>query len=165
MEARADGFSGVDAEAQAVARGLRVDLGEKLRGGNALVAADADADDVAGLCSMALARTFAALFGAEVADGVEDPIERGAEVFFRTPAAALHAFKERIKLLAAPEDDADADEDLGVQAAFGGELFDEPIGDEFEVLGIAQALGDRLEGDEEAGEILVIVERGGLGNA
>ena len=99
-----------------------------------------------------------------MADGVEDPVESGAEVFFRALAAALHTFKKRIKLLATPEDDADADEDLGVQAAFGGELFDKAIGDELEVLGIAQALGDRLKGDEEAGEILVIVERGGLGD-
>ena len=99
-----------------------------------------------------------------MAHGVEDPIEGDAEVFFRAQASALHAFEERIELLAAPEDDADADEDFGVQAAFGGELFDAAVGDELEVFGIAQALGDRLEGHEEAGEIRVVVERGGLGD-
>ena len=111
-----------------------------------------------------LGENLLAFFGTEVADGVEDPVERGAEIFFGAPASALHAFEERIELLAAPEDDADADEDLGVQAALGGKLFDQPVGDELEVLGIAQALGDRLEGQEEAGEILVVVERGGLGD-
>jgi len=99
-----------------------------------------------------------------VADGVEDPVEGGAEIFFRAPASALHALEKRIELLAAPEDDADADEDLGVQASLGGKLFDEAVGDELKVLGIAQALGDRLEGQEEAGEIRVVVERGSLGH-
>ena len=160
----ANGFSGVDAEAQASARCVSIDLLEKLGGGDALVAADADADDVAGLVLDGFGEDLLGFFGAEVAHGVEDPVERGAEVFFCADASALHAFKERIELLAAPEDDADADEDFGVQAAFGGELFDETVGDEFEVFGIAQALGDRLEGDEEAGEILVVVERGGLGD-
>ena len=126
----------MNAEAQTGARGLGIDLLEELRGGNALVAADADADDAAGGASGyaamnasrpdvawlarscdGLGENLFGLLGAEVAHRVEDPIERGAEVFFRAPASALHALKERIELLAAPEDDADADEDLGVHGS------------------------------------------------
>jgi len=59
----ADGLSGMNAEAQTGAGSLGVDLDEKLGSGNALVTADADADDTTVLgwrarCWMALARTF-----------------------------------------------------------------------------------------------------------
>ncbi len=171
---RADGLSGVNAETQAGARRLGIDLLEELGGGKALVAADADANDVTGLILAGpllaapklngLGENLLGLFGAEVAHGVEDPIEADAEILFRAQPSALHALEERIELLAAPENDADADEDLGMQAAFGGELFDHAVGDELEVLGIAQPLGDRFEGDEKAGEIRVVVERGGFGD-
>src|SRR5208282_6430445 len=96
---------------------------------------------------------------------VEDPVEADAEIFFPANASALQSLEERIELLPAPEDDTHADEDLGVHASLRGELFHQAVGDQLEVLGIAQPLSNRLEGHEEAGEIRVVVECGGLGNA
>src|ERR1017187_4007990 len=101
---RADGLAGMDAEAQTGARGLGIDLREKFGSGQTLVAADADADDAAGLEPNGRGNNLFGLLGAEVAHGVEDPVEGDSEIFFTANASALQPLEERIELLSAPED-------------------------------------------------------------
>jgi hypothetical protein len=60
-------------------------------------------------------------------------------------------------------DDADGDEDLGVNHALRCELLDHAPGEEFVVVGVDEPLADGLEGVKEAGEISEFVEVFGLG--
>jgi hypothetical protein len=135
-----------------------VNVFEKLRRALALVAADAEGDYVAVAELDGEVEDLAGLFRAELADGVEDPEQRDAEVLLAAPAAALQAFEDGREILLAPEADADGNRDLGVQNVLLFQAFHQTVGDEFVVVGRAQVAGDVLEGEEEAGEIGVVVK-------
>lgn len=100
------------------------------------------------------------LVWAEVADGVEDPEDGGVELLLGADAAAFDGGEDvfDLEMLLEAENDADAEIDLGVADALRGEAVDHFVGDEFVVVGGLQALGDLLEGHEEALEIFVDVE-------
>ena len=94
----------------------------------------------------------------EMAHGVEDPVQRHAEVALAALAAAFQAFEQRSKLAAAPVNHADRDVHLRMQHVLRMQLLHHAIGDEFVVVGGAQALGDRLEGQQKSGEIFVLIK-------
>ena len=106
--------------------------------------------------------TRSAASDAEVADGVEDPVQRHAEVALAAQAATFQPFEQRRKLAAAPMDDSDRDIHLGMQHVLRVQLLHHAIGDEFVVVGSTQALSDCLEGQQKAGEVFVLIERAGF---
>ena len=103
-----------------------------------------------------------------MADGVEDPVEREAKFAFAAQAGALEAGKDGLEaggIVVAPHvDDADGDEDLGMNHALRGEALHHAPGGEFVVLGVDELAGDGLEGFDEAGEIGELVEGFGFGS-
>ena len=92
----AAGFAGVGGEAEAGGAGLGVEVFEEGCGAAGFVAADADADDggVLGAEFGGLAEDAGGLVGAEVADGVDEPVDGGAELLLGADAAALDGFDE-----------------------------------------------------------------------
>ena len=139
-----------------------VDFAKLLWPGAALVAANSDAYDIAALEPYRLVHYAACLIHSEVADRVEDPIERHAEVAFAALATALGSFEERRKLLSAPLHDAGRDVDFGVNHILRVQLLHHAIGDQLVVVGGAQALGNRLECHQKASEVLVSIQRAGF---
>src|SRR5271165_5058860 len=95
-------------------------------------------------------------------DGVEDPVQRHSEVALATQPAALQTFEQRSELAATPMNDADRDVHLRVQHVLRVQLLHHAIGDEFVIVSSPQPLSDSLEGQQEAGEILVLVQRPGF---
>lgn len=161
----ADGFAGMGSEAQTGGAGFGVEIAEGLSGGAALVSADADADDGRELGAHlgGFAEDAGGFVGAEVADGVEDPEEGEAELGFGAGAGALHAVKQRLEVAAAPViDDADGDVDLGMNDALAGEALGHAPGDQLVILRGLEVLGDGFEGEQEAGEVGVVVKGAGL---
>ena len=164
----AGGFAGVVGEAQAGGAGLGVEGAEGLGAGAALVTAEADADDggVLGAHFGGLAEDALGLFDGEVADGVEDPVEREAQLARGALAGAFQGGEDGLEaagIEVAPHiDDADGDVDLGVDDALGGELLHHAPGGELVVFGVGEAAGDGLEGLNEAGEVSETVERLGV---
>ena len=103
-------------------------------------------------------------FNAEVADGVDDPEERDVEVGFGAGAAAFNGGDDLIDVEATlPVEDADGDVDLGVADALGGEVAEHVVGDELVVRGGVEAGGDGFEAEEEAGEVVIVVDGAGFG--
>jgi len=163
----AGGFAGVAGEAQAGGLGAGVEMAERLGTGAAFVAAEADSDDggvefaqLGGLTEDAVG-----FLDSEVADGVEDPVEGQSELAGGALTGALKAGEDGLEaagIEVAPHiDDADGDEDLGVNHALGGELLHHSPGGQLVVFGVAQASGDGLEGLDKLGEVSEAVE--GLG--
>ena len=70
--------------------------------------------------------------------------------------------KQRSKFLASPVHDPDGDIHLGMNHALRVQLLHHAIGDQLVVVGRAQPLGHRLEGQQKAGEIVVLIQRRGL---
>src|SRR6202041_3929386 len=157
------GFTGVGGEMEAVLGGAGVDGGEPFGRAGALVASDAEGGDVAVAELDGKVEGGLGFFGSELADGVEDPEERDAEIFFAALAAAFQAFEDGREILLAPEADADGDDDLGVEEVLGFEALHQAVGDEFVVCGRAQVSGDVFEGGEESGEVAVVAEWGDFG--
>ena len=154
----AGAFSGMGGEMEAVLGGARVDGGEPLGRAGALVASYAEGDHVAIAKLYGEVEDGLGFFGSELADGVEDPEDGDAEIFFAALAAALEAFEDGGEILLAPEADADGDDDLGVKDVLRFEALHQAVGDEFVVIGSAQVSGNVFEGGEESGEVFVAVE-------
>ena len=164
----AGGFTGVVGEAQTGFAGAGVEGAEGLGAGASLVAAEADADDggvsLAQFCG--LTKDALGLFEGEMAYGVEDPIERDAEFVSGAQAGAFEGFKDGFEaagIEVAPHvNDADGDEDLGVNDALVVELLQHAPGDEFVVAGLLEAAGDGFEAFDEAAEVVEAIEGFGL---
>ena len=98
-------------------------------------------------------------FDAEMADGVENPVNGDAEVRFCLFARAFHSFEEWLELQPAPViNHSDRDVDLGMDNPLLCKALHHAIGDEFVVFRRAKALGDGLEGKQESGEVGVLVD-------
>ena len=84
-----------------------------------------------------LAEDALGLFDGEVAHGVEDPVEREAQLALGALAGPLQAGEDRLEgawIEVAPHvDDADGDVDLGVDHALLGELLHHAPGGQFVV--------------------------------
>ena len=162
----AAGLAGVGGEAEAGVAGFGVEVFEEGGGAASLVAADADADDGGVLVAElgGFAEDAGGLVGAEVADGVDEPEEGGAELAFGAEAGVFDGFDEGVDLDLVPVvEDAEGDVDLGVDDALGGEGADHLVGDEGVVLGGAEAGGHGLVGVEEAEEVLIGIEGARIG--
>ena len=165
----AGGFAGVVGEAQTGGAGLGVEGAEWLGAGDALVSAEADADDgrVLGAHFGGFAEDALGFFDGEVADGVEDPVERETQLKRGALAGAFEAGEDRLKArgieIAPHIDDADGDVDLGMDDALRGELLHHAPGCELVVFGACEPAGDGFEGFNEAGEISEAIERFGFG--
>ena len=76
----------------------------------------------------------------EVADGVEDPVDREAEFAFGAHRAPFQSredgFEARGIVIAPHVDDADGDVDFGVDDALLGEMLHHAPGGEFVVFGV-----------------------------
>ena len=98
-------------------------------------------------------------FNSEVTNGVEDPIERHTEVALAALTSALQAFEQRRKFAAAPVNHSDGNVHLRMQNVLRVQLPHHAIGDELIIVGCAQPLGDGFEGQQESGEVFVLVQR------
>ena len=130
--------------------------------GAALVSAHSDTDDRRVLDAHlgGLAKDARGGFDAEVTDGVEDPIDADAVVLLGAFAGAFERREDRFQIRTVPVvNDADSDVDLGVHDSLRGEALEHAPGDELVVLRRAQAVGDSLEGHQEAGKIRVLIKR------
>src|SRR5271155_4973205 len=95
----AGGFAGVVGEAKAGGFGAGVEVAEWLGACSALVSAEADGDD-GGVVSAHLdgfAEDAVSFLDGEMADGIEDPIEREAQFEGGTFAGAFQGGEDRLK--------------------------------------------------------------------
>ena len=138
---------------KSVLGGARINGGEPLGRAGALVAADAEGNHVAVAELDGQVEDGLRLLGSKLADGVEDPQERDAEICFAALAAAFEAFEEGGEILLAPKADADGDDHLGVQNVLRFQPLHQAVGDELVVFGSAEVSGDVLERGEESGEV------------
>ena len=98
-----------------------------------------------------------------MANRVKDPIERNSELLLGQHASPFHPAKKRFEIDALPViNDAYGHIDLGVDYSLGGQTLEHAKGDELVVFRAAEPLGDRLEGHEKAGKVVVLVEQAGL---
>lgn len=158
---RTGGFAGVTGEVQASGLGFGEELAEFVRWAAGFIAADANADDTGVLVLEfgGLGEDAGTFLQAEVADGVDDPEQREAEVALAALAAALDGGHHRVDVEAREVvEDADGDVGLGVANALRSEVAEHVVGDGLVVGGGVQALGDGLEAHEEAGEVGVGVD-------
>ena len=161
----AAGFASVGGEAQTGGASLGVKVFEEGSGTSRFVSPDADADDGGILLAEfgGLAEDSGGLFGAEVAYGVDEPVEGGTSLLLAADSATLDGFDEGFDFRVLPViEDADGDVDLGVDDALGGEGADHVVGDELVVCGRTEAGCDGLEGGKEAEEVVVGVEAAGV---
>ena len=157
----ADGFSGVRGESESVVAGLGVEFAEGFGSGATLVPTDADADDGVVLAAHlgGFAEDAGGLLGAEVADGIEDPVAGNTEVALGLDASPLHAFEERLELDALPViNHSDGHVDFRVDDALLSQLLEHAVGDELVVFRGAKPFGDGFEGHEKAGEVRVVID-------
>ncbi len=144
--------------------GLGIESAKGFGAGVALVAAEADADDGGVMRAQfgGLAEDALGLFDGEVADGVEDPVEREAQLAGGALTGAFQGGEDGLegaRIEVAPHiDDADGDIDLGVDDALLGEVLHHAPRGQFVVFGVSEAARDGLEGLDEAGEISETVE-------
>ena len=156
-----DRFPGVRGEVQAGGRRFGVELAEGIGGAARFVSTDADAGDgrVVAMELGGLAEGTRGFLHPEMADGIDEPENGGAEVGLRAGAAAFDGGEDLVHIEAAEViEDAEGDIDLGVADALEGEIANHVEGDELVVGGGVQTLGDALEAHEEAGEVGVMVE-------
>src|ERR1700730_16382195 len=96
--------------------------------------------------------------GPKLADRVEDPQQRNAEVALPLLAPAIEAFEDGIEVLLAPQTDSHCNVHFGVQHVFPFELFHQAVGDELIVVGALEVFGHCFEGHQKAIEVFVAVE-------
>ena len=138
---------------KAVVGGVGVGIAEQFWLGLLFVAANSNRDHVAVAVADGQLKYLLRGFGSEVADGVENPQHRDAEVALPTLASAFQSFKDRREILIPPQADSHRNVDLGVQNVFFLQLLHEAVGNEFVVLRRAQMLGDSFEGHQETVEV------------
>src|SRR5579863_7282627 len=132
---RADCFSGVYGQPQAVISGMFVNFAELLGPGTALVSTDTNAGDTAVAEANGLVDHASGFVDSEMTDGVEDPIQRHAKVTLAALAPAFGAFEERSKFLSSPLHHPDRDIHLRVHHTLRVQLLHHAIGNEFIVVG------------------------------
>ena len=165
---RTGGFARVVGEAEAGGLGSRVKVPKRLGAGAPLIAAETDSDD--GRVMFAHLGGFAedaiGFLDGEVANSVKDPIEGEAKLARSALAGAFEAGEDGLEaagIEVTPHiDDADRNEDLGVDDALCGELLHHVPGDYFVIFWVAEAARDGLEGLNEFGEVGKTVERLGV---
>src|SRR5205807_835509 len=131
-------LTGVRSKAHAVVGGPGVGVAEEFGRGFQFVASDADAGDFAVVITNGELEDFLRGFSAELADGVENPNQRDAEVARAAGAAAIQAFEDGGEILLAPQADSDRDIDFGVQNVLFFQPLHQAVADEFVVFGCAQ---------------------------
>src|SRR5271165_6691398 len=106
----------MDRETQSCLPRPRIHIAKQFRCGPSFVASQADANNaVADLAEREAFIEYAvSRLCAEVANGVENPIQRHAEVALAAFASAFQAFKQRSELAAAPVNHSDRDVHLRV---------------------------------------------------
>src|ERR1700683_2573957 len=160
---RRPSLAGMRRKAQPVVGRPGVRIPEKLRRRFLLVAADADANDVAVVIADCKLKDFLSGLSAKLADSVEDPHQRDAEVTRAAGTAAIQAFEDGGEILLAPQANANRNVDLGVQNVFFFQPLHQAVSDELVIVCSSQVLGDVLERKQEAGEIFVAIEGVDLG--
>src|SRR3981081_2866019 len=105
----------VSSEVKTVLRAARVGGCEPLWRTRALVAANAEGNNAAIVKLDGEVEHALRLVGSELANGIEDPQKRDAEVFFSALAATFQALENRGEILLAPEADADRNNHLRMQ--------------------------------------------------
>src|ERR1700675_970971 len=98
-----------------VLRAARIGACEPLWRTGTLVAANAEGNHVAIMKLDGEVEHALRFLGAELANGIEDPQQRNAEVFLSALAAPFQALKNRGKILLAPEADANRNNNLRMQ--------------------------------------------------
>ena len=151
-------LAGVSGEAHAVIGSPGVGITKKFGRRFQFVATDADADNFAIVIANGEFEDFLGSLRAELADSVENPDKRDAEVARAAGAAAIEPFEDGRKILFAPEANANRNVNLGVQNTLFFEALHQTVGDQFVIFWRAKMLGDVLEGEQEAREIVVEVE-------
>src|SRR5271166_4337959 len=107
----------MDCAMQSLRCRARIDIAKQLGRGTALVASQTDADDaVAGLAQRdGLVEHQPGAARAEVADGVEDPVQRHAEIALTALPSRFQSFEKRGEFTPSPVDDSDRYVHLRVQ--------------------------------------------------
>src|ERR1017187_5181678 len=158
---RPGSLSCVHGKPQAMIRSASIYPAKQCRGCTSLIAAQTDANDWVTCLAQRERLVEHSLRGldSKVPDRIEDPVERHSKVTLATLAAALQTFEQRTKLPTAPMNHADRDIYLRMQHILRVQLLHHAIGDKLVVVGSAQPLGHRLKCQQEASEVLVLIER------
>src|SRR6266404_788099 len=148
----------VSGEMKTVLGGARVGACEPLWRSRTLVAANAEGNHIAIAKLDGEIKHTLRFLGAELANGIEYPHQRNAEVFLSALAAMFQALENRGEILLAPEADADRNNHLGMQNVLRFQPLHQPVRNEFVVFSGAQVPRHILESRQEAREVFVVVE-------
>src|ERR1700674_697388 len=145
-------------EMKTVLRAERIGACEPLWRTGTLVAANAEGNHVA---IMKLDREVEhplRFLGAELANRIEYPQQRNAEVFLSALAATFQALENRGEVLLAPEANTDRNNDLRMQNVLRFQPLHQPVGDQLVVFRRAQMSRHVFESRQETREVCVVVK-------
>ena len=132
-------LAGVSCQTHAVVGGPGISVAKKFGRGFQFVAADADANNFAIVIANGELEDLLRGFRTELADSVENPDQRDAEVARAAGAATIEAFKDGGEILFAPEADANRNINLGVQNVFFFQALHQAVGNELVIVGVRDA--------------------------
>src|SRR5579859_4837371 len=155
---RSAGLARVCGSPKAVIGGIAIEIFERLGRAAAFVTADTDSYNVA--LSVADREFEDALcrLDSKVADRVEDPENRDAEVALAALASALNAFEHRLEVMLPPMHDSDRDIYLGMQHPLLVQPLHHPVSGQLKIVSGEQTLRDCLKGHQESVKIGIFVE-------
>src|ERR1035441_2669566 len=155
---RPSALTGMGSEMKAVFGGARINRGEPLGRTRLLVATNTERNHAAIAKLDSQIEHALRLLGTELADGIEDPQQRNAEVFFSALATAIEALEKRGEILFAPEADAGRNNHLRMKNVMRLQPLHQPVSNQLVVFRSAQVSCHILKRSEEAFEVRVVVE-------
>src|SRR5260370_11517045 len=123
-----------------------------------LVAANAEGNHVAIMKLDSEVEHALRFLGAELANRIEYPQQRNAEVLLSALAATFQALENRGEVLLAPEADTDRNNTLRMQNALRFQPLHQPVGDQLVVFRRAQMSRHVFESRQETREVFVVVK-------
>src|SRR6202521_2087287 len=145
-------------EMKTVLRAARIGGCEPLWRTGTLVAANAEGNHVAIMKLDREVEHALRFLGAELANRIEYPQQRNAEVFLSALAATFQALENRGEVLLAPETDADRNNNLRMQNVLRFQPLHQPVRNQLVVVRRAEMSRHILKGRQETREVFVVVE-------
>src|SRR6202162_715536 len=155
---RPGAFTSVRREMKTVLRAARVNACEPLWRTRTLVAANAEGHYVAIMKLDGEIEHALRLLGSELANSIEYPHKRNAEVFLSALAATFQTLENRGEILFAPETDTDRNNNLRMQNVLRFQPLHQPVSNQLVVFRCAQVSGHILESCQETRKVFVVVE-------
>src|ERR1700732_4441870 len=145
-------------EMKTVLRAAGIGACEPLGRTRTLVAANAEGNHVAIMKLDSEVEHALRFLGAELANRIEYPQQRNAEVFLSALAATFQALENRGEVLLAPEADTDRNNNLRMQNVLRFQPLHQPVSNQFVVFRGAQVSRHIFKSRQESREVFAVVE-------